>query len=183
LIYRKLFHLLTLFLIIPVLILDKEGRIIFSILFLLTVFLIDTLRLESKSFRKIFMILFGGMLKKHEYREYTGSTYLAISYVLINLLFEKEIIIFSMLILTICDPIAAIIGTYTKPNIKIFKKSLNGLIGFYLAGIIISLIFFPNLSLTAKILAVLISGIVEIFTPIDDNLAIPITSSIILKLS
>ncbi|MEO0203163.1 MAG: hypothetical protein ABIL37_05550 [candidate division WOR-3 bacterium] len=167
----------------PVLVLEKEWRILFSVLFLLVVFSIDTLRLQNKSFRKIFLNFFGGILKKHEYREYTGSTYLAISYALINLLFEKEIIIFSLLILSICDPVASIIGNYVKPNIKIFKKSLNGLIGFYIAGILVSIITFPNLSLSVKLLAVLLSGIVEIFTPIDDNLAIPIASSFILKFS
>ncbi len=180
-IYRKLFHLFSIVLIVPVLILDKHWCIIISISLLLIVFIVDTLRLRHAGFRKIFMLFFRGILKRDELRAYTGATYLAISYVFLNILFEKDIVIFSMLILSICDAVSALSGTYIKPIIKIHKKSLNGLIGFYLSGIILSIVLFPQMSIFSKLLAVMVSGIIELFTPIDDNLAIPITSSLILK--
>ncbi len=180
-IYRKLFHLFSVVLIVPILILDKHWCIITSISILLIIFTVDTLRQRNTGFRKIFMLFFRGILKRDELRAYTGATYLAISYAFLNIMFDKEIVIFSMLILSICDPIAALFGKYIKPTIKIHKKSLNGLIGFYISGAILSVLLFPEISLVSKLLAVIISGIIELFTPIDDNLAIPITSSLILK--
>jgi len=173
--------LLSVILIFPVLFLSDNYRIVFSISFLIVVLLIDVLRLKNRNFGKLFLSIFRSILKKDEINDWTGATYLAISYALINILFEKEIVIFSLIILAICDPIAAIFGTYIRPNIKIHRKSINGLIGFYLSGIILSLLFFDNISLFSKILAVLISGIVEIFTPIDDNLSVPLTTAFILK--
>ena len=181
LISRKLFHLLSIILIFPVLFLNDNYRIAFSISFLIIVLVIDILRLKNKNFGKFFLSIFRGILKKNEINDWTGATYLAISYALINILFEKEIVVFSLIILAICDPVAAIFGTYIKPNIRIYKKSINGLIGFYISGIILSLILFNNISLFSKILAVLISGIVEIFTPIDDNLSVPLTTAFVLK--
>jgi len=182
-IYRKLFHLLSLFLIIPVIIFDENQRIIFSILFLLVVFTIDTLRQKDKNFRKLFMSFFKGILKKYEFKEYTGATYLAFAYAIINILFEKEIVIFSILVIAFCDTSAYLFGTYIKPNIKLYKKSINGLFGFIIAGFIISLLSFKELSLYSKLLAVFISAIVELIVPIDDNLSVPITSSVILKIT
>ncbi|MEO0224478.1 MAG: hypothetical protein ABIL76_05240 [candidate division WOR-3 bacterium] len=161
--------------------LNDNYRIAFSIFFLIVVLTIDVLKLKNRNFRKIFLSIFGSILKKNEISDWTGATYLAISYALINVLFEKEIVIFSLIVLAICDPIAAIFGTYIRPNIRIYKKSINGLIGFYISGIIISLLLFENISLFSKILAVLISGIVEVFTPIDDNLSVPLTTAFVLK--
>lgn len=180
-IYRKLFHLLSLLLIIPVIILDDKWRIIFSIVFLLLVFLIDSLRQRHKGFRQLFMIFFRGLLKRNEFNEYTSATYLAFSYAIINLLFSKEIVIFSLLILTVCDPIAYIFGNYIKPNIRFYNKSINGFIGFFLSGIILSIFLFPEMKLASKVFAVLVSAIVELLTPIDDNLSVPIASSLVLK--
>jgi dolichol kinase len=57
------------------------------------------------------------------------------------------------------------------------------LIGFYLSGFILSFLFFNDLNIFSKILAVLISGIVEVFTPIDDNLSVPLTTAFVLKFS
>jgi dolichol kinase len=183
LIARKLFHLLSILLIFPILFLNDNQRIAFSILFLISVFTIDILRLRNENFKKFFLSIFKSILKKNEINDWTGATYLAISYVLINIIFEKEVVIFSLLVLAICDPVAAIFGTYIKPNLKIYKKSINGLIGFYLSGFILSFLFFTDVNIFSKILAVLISGIVEVFTPIDDNLSVPLTTAFVLKFS
>ncbi len=181
---RKLFHALSAIFLIPVFLLPDPTRKLFFIGVFLVVLLIDTLRLTSRDFRKLFLLFFRDILKDQEHRTYSGATFLFFSFMILNVFFSKEIAAFSMLLLTVSDPLAAIFGKYFKPRIKVAgDKTLWGLMGFILGGIIISL-FFQNLPWKSKIIAVIVGAFVELFARgIDDNLLIPISCALALQLT
>jgi dolichol kinase len=180
--YRKIFHLLSLILIIPVIFLDYKERVLLSSCLFLLVLLVDSMRQGEKNLKKFFLKIFNKLLKKDEFSNYTGATYLFLSYLILNAIFKREIIIFSLLILCICDPIAAICGKFTKSLFRFNNKTLNGFVGFAIAGLIISIIPMNSIPFYSKVLAVLISGIFELIVKIDDNFIVPISSAAMLSL-
>ncbi len=181
---RKIFHLLSAIFVIPTLILPDPWRKILFILLFLLVLTVDTLRMNNRSFRHIFMLFFKDMLKKEELRLYSGATFLFFSLMIINLFFSREVAAFSLMLLTISDPLASIMGIYMKPRIRIMdNKTLWGLIGFLVGGTIVAMLF-NNLSWKSKIIAVVTGAVVELFAMgIDDNLLIPLSSAIALQLT
>ena len=109
--------------------------------------------------------------------------------------FNKELIFFYLpvLILAICDPVAAIIGSrfpYGIFNIGKGKKSLSGSVSFFISSIIVSLVLFNFLSSRSVItilplvfLIALISSVVEaLSTKGTDNITIPASVILVLTL-
>ncbi|NPB03984.1 MAG: hypothetical protein GXO39_06180 [Thermotogae bacterium] len=181
---RKLFHALSAIFLIPVFLLPDPTRKIFFIGVFLIVLAIDTLRLTNKDFRKVFLLFFRDILKDQEHRTYSGATFLFFSFMILNVFFSKEIAAFSMLLLTISDPLAAIFGRYLKPRIRIAgDKTLWGLLGFIIGGIVVS-IFFHNIQWKSKLIAILVGAFIELFSRgIDDNLLIPVGCALALQLT
>ena len=181
---RKIFHSLSAILVIPTLMLPDPQRKLFFIVIFLIVLLIDTLRLNNRGFRRLFLVFFKDILKREEFRVYSGATFLFFAVMLLNLLFSKEVAAFSLLLLTISDPLASIMGIYMKPRVRLFgDKTLWGFIGFLLGGFSISL-FFHHIPWEAKIIAVITGALVELLSfGIDDNLLIPIGSAVVLQIT
>ena len=106
------------------------------------------------------------------------ASYVFLSSCIVISLFSKEIAIVTLLIMSISDSLAALIGKkYGK--IKFQDKTLEGSITFFLSSMVI-ILFFPNIDLFAGIFSVIITTLIEsskIFN-IDDNLTVPLSFSI-----
>ena len=76
------------------------------------------------------------MTKNHEKINLTGASYVFISLIIVNLFFSEKIVIVSLLIMSISDPIAAIVGRWVG-QLKIYNKTLEGAIAFFIATSII----------------------------------------------
>jgi len=181
---RKLFHVMSAIFVIPVFILPDPTRKIFFIGLFILVLMIDTLRLSNGGFRKLFLLFFKEILKDQEHRTYSGATFLFFSFMILNIFFSKEIAAFSMLLLSISDPLAALFGKYMRPRIRIFgDKTLWGLVGFIIGGALIS-IFFHNIPWKSKMIAVAVGALVELLSRgIDDNLLIPVSCALALQIT
>lgn len=108
-----------------------------------------------------------------------SATFFFFSAALCTLLFERNIAITSIAILTFADSMASIIGTHFGKR-KVGIKTLEGTITFFTIALIICLLYFP---LWKSIIVALILSIVELTSvKIDDNLAIPIITGFILTL-
>jgi dolichol kinase len=89
----------------------------------------------------------------------------------------------SLLIMSISDSVAALIGR-SYGRTEIYKgKTLEGSFSFLLSTIIILSIFSVNLNLYAVVFISIIIMFVELFSSdrINDNLTIPICSAILLQ--
>ena len=150
-----------------------------QILLPLTVLFIflDFLRSRNQILGEMYNYLFNSITRETESHSLTGASYVLLSYSLIIFFFSKEIAIPALLVMSISDSIAALIG---RPYgfIRIKDKTLEGSIGFFLSSVIIILLF--KLNLVAGILSCLISTITELSASkkINDNLLIPISFSV-----
>ena len=151
-------------------------KITLQILIPLTVSFIalDFFRTKSKRLGDIYNYLFNSITREKESNSLTGASYVFLSYSLVILFFNKSIAIPALLIMSICDSIAALIGK-CYGTIKIKNKTLEGSIGFFFCSIIIILL--SELHLIAAIISCFIATITELFAPkkINDNLLIPIS--------
>ena len=171
-IYRKLIHLASSA--IPFFYFYYSKNLVLAILIpsTITFLIIDLLRIKNKDVKRFYNICFKSITRSKEKTSLTGASYVLIASVLSILIFDKEIAIISLLIMTISDTMAAIIGRrYGK--VKINKKTLEGSIAFFLFSLII-VSFFDGIILVVAFIAILLTTLAELFlNNINDNLTIP----------
>jgi len=171
-IYRKLIHLASSA--IPFFYFYYSKNLVLAILIpsTITFLIIDLLRIKNKDVKRFYNICFKSITRSKEKTSLTGASYVLIASVLSILIFDKEIAIISLLIMTISDTMAAIIGRrYGK--VKINKKTLEGSIAFFLFSLII-VSFFDGIILVVAFIAILLTTLAELFlNDINDNLTIP----------
>ncbi|HNX37923.1 MAG TPA: phosphatidate cytidylyltransferase [Candidatus Cloacimonadota bacterium] len=151
--------------------------------FLLLIALIISLAIEfgrfwQKSFRKNFMRLFGLILRKHEWKDFTGATYLIFSSMLCVAFFRPDVAFCAMAFVSIGDTFAAMIGiNFGKRKFLGMNKSLEGSIACFCSTFIFALIF--GLHPIVAVVGALAAALAEVWNiPVDDNVKIPLISGI-----
>ena len=171
-IYRKLIHLASSA--IPFFYFYYSKNLVLAVLIPLTIIflIIDFLRIKNKNVKRFYNICFKSITRSKEETSFTGASYVLIASVFSILIFDKKIAIISLLIMTISDTMAAIIGRrYGK--VKINTKTLEGSIAFFLFSLII-VSFFDGVILVVAFIAILLTTLAELFlNDINDNLTIP----------
>ena len=80
------------------------------------------------------------------------------------------------MIMSISDTLAAIIGRMYG-SVKINQKTLEGSVGFFMSSIFIVLIF-SELNIFIATFSVLVATCAELYSPINDNLFVPISFAV-----
>ena len=117
---------------------------------------------------------------------FTGATYYLLGCLFVILFFGKNnhsIIIASLLIMSISDSFAAIIGIKFGQT-KLYKnKSLEGSFSFFITAFIILVCFVSDLHLFESIFVAFIITLIELFSyqQLNDNITIPICSAILIQ--
>ncbi|NQT62207.1 MAG: phosphatidate cytidylyltransferase [Candidatus Marinimicrobia bacterium] len=142
----------------------------------------DYLRLKSGGIEKMFMRIFGSALRQHEKNNLTGATYVFTGAVVAIFLFPKEIAVPALLILSISDTLAALIGIPFGKH-KFLKKSLEGSTAFFISTAVILAIFFPESTIISLIIAAIVTLAEAYPMNLDDNFLIPILSGTLLSLA
>lgn len=129
---------------------------------------------------RLFAALFDRMLVAGELGgRITGATWLLIGAFFTVLIFPREIAIWSLLVVTVGDPLAALIGSCCGRS-RVGGKSLEGT----LAGILFTfplVYLIPDLSIGLALIGLVTGMLVELLPlPINDNLAIPLFSGVIM---
>jgi len=174
---RKLIHLSNL--VIPLFLFYNDKHFVLMILAPLSISFIflDFLRLKTKIIAKLYNQYFSIITRDFESHRLTGASYVFFASCIVIYFYPPNIAIPALLIMSISDSMAAIVGEkYGK--IKIFNKTLEGSIAFFLSSICI--IIFFDLHLLPAILSIIITTLVESskFLNIDDNLSVPLSFSI-----
>jgi dolichol kinase len=177
---RKIVHLTTLVVPVGYAVTSEKTVILFLVPFFLALLLVDLIRHfhsgMASLFRKYF---FGRVLREEEEPTFMGSTYFIFSTILTILLFPKSIAITSILILILSDTAAALVGKGVG-RIRIFGKTLEGSIAFFLTSLFIVWIY-PNLDRFSGSLAALGATLIEILpVRLNDNLSIPLLAGAIM---
>ena len=137
------------------------------------------MRIKLKRIATIYNKYFSVITRDFEVNSFTGASYVLLSSCIIIYILPKNIAILSLLIMTISDSFASLIGRrYGK--IKLFNKTLEGTLAFFLSSILI-IILMPGIILIPALIGVLVSTMVESssFLGIDDNLSVPLSFSAI----
>ncbi len=142
----------------------------------------DVFRHFHKGFRRIFdRFITSRFLREQEKHGLIGSSYFIFGMLLSMILFHKPVAIASLYILIICDATAGIVGS-SWGRIRIFKKTLEGSLAFFISGMIF-VGFTMQDNLLWGTLAVLGGALVELLpTGLDDNLTIPLVAGGILAI-
>ena len=142
----------------------------------------DYLRLKSAVIEKVFLQVFGSALRPHEQKNLTGATYVFTGSVVAIFLFPKEIAVPALLILSISDTLAALIGIPFGKH-KFLKKSLEGSTAFFISTTIILSLFFPAGIVINIIIAAIVTLAEAYPMNLDDNFLIPILSGYLLSIA
>jgi len=179
-ILRKLFHLSTCIFALMLLYFGKNICIPIFLSITIIFFTLDFLRLKNRRIQKLYNIFFSIVTKNYEENQITSASYVFLSLIIVTIVFEVQIASAALLIMSLSDPIASLIGR-AYGEFDIFGKSLEGSIAFFIISVIILYSFnFP--SDTVLYVSVL-STLVELFSDrfhVDDNLSVPIAASILL---
>ncbi len=119
-------------------------------------------------------------LKPKESRKPSGSFFYLLAASVVVVLFNRDAAIASLLILSIADPAASIVGRRFGRR-RPAGKSLAGTLAFFCTALII-LLFFP-FSVPARIAGACVASLTELLTPpiIDDNLSVPVVTALFLQ--
>ncbi|MDP6570800.1 MAG: hypothetical protein QF472_00295 [Candidatus Marinimicrobia bacterium] len=148
----------------------------------ITLILLDFGRRYSTILQNIYGSLFLFVTRPIEFKRVSGAAWVFSGAALTILLFREDIVIVSLLVLSLADSAAAIVGL-KYGNTKLFQKSLEGSIAFFLTSlvIILSLTSFP---LGIQIIAAMTATVSELFSneTINDNLLVPFATAATLSI-
>ena len=178
---RRLFHLITgLSLVLILAYSDRtKGILLILSLFIVTI-IIETIRLHLPKVNRLFFHYFHSLLRGEEKKKLTGTAYFLGGVLLSILLFDVDIALFSITILTVGDPAASTIGKrWGRYRIK--GKSLEGSMAFFITTAMVGLILqrlWPGLPATVIIAGVVTGTLTELLsTKVNDNFLIPLTAA------
>jgi len=178
---RRFFHLLTGLSLVLILAYSDRTKGVFLILslFIVTI-IIETIRLHLPEVNRLFFHYFHSLLRGEEKKKLTGTAYFLGGVLLSILLFDVDIALFSITILTVGDPAASTIGKrWGRYRIK--GKSLEGSMAFFITTAMVGLILqrlWPGLPATVIIAGVVTGTLTELLsTKINDNFLIPLTAA------
>ena len=181
-VYRKFIHISSSFIVILLWIFGKDAFLPFIISTAVIFLIIDYLRIYIHTIQKIYFSLFGIVTREYEYQRFTGASWIFIGATITTFLFNENVAIIALLVMSLSDSAAAIIGIKFGRT-YLFNKSLEGSTAFFITSSIIIFSLSPELFIV-NIIAVLMSVIIELFsTPkLNDNLFIPLTTGIVLTI-
>ncbi|MCP4548784.1 MAG: hypothetical protein GY835_20180 [bacterium] len=146
------------------------------------VVIIELIRFGHPGFGALFRRVLGPYMRRHEQDELMGSTYLTIACLLSAFLLPREIAVAVMGYLILGDGLAGLVGR-TWGRIPIgFHKTLEGTVTGFLVNLGVGLLIFRD-PVPALVGAAVASAAEYLPIPLDDNLAIPLASGVVLVLS
>ncbi len=181
--YRKLLHLSGVLIPIIYHLTPKEMVHSFKlglVIFTLISTSVDLMRFKIPTVKRWVEAVFGGVMRNEERKGITTFSLYLIGSSAVVLTFRREVAMASILVLSICDFSAALVGS-TLGKVKTIRgKTLEGSLAFWLTAAIILFAMFKSWKVAP---VSLVSSIVEMFSPgILDNLTIPIITAVFLKL-
>ena len=180
-VYRKLIHISSSFIGIMLWYMGKNTIIPYIIIIAIIFIIFDYSRKHIHFLKNIYESTFGFVTREHEYQTFSGATWVFLGTGISICIFNEKIALISILVMSLSDSAAALIGI-KYGNTKLFNKSLEGTVSFF---IITYAIIFSFLSASAHfvLIASLCITLIELFSThhINDNILIPIATGVILS--
>ena len=140
----------------------------------------DYLRKNIPLLKRVYITLFGAITRPYEYEILSGASWVFIGSCISVYLFNENVAIIAILVMSLSDSAAAIIGIKFGKT-RLFNKSLEGTLAFLISAFVIIHILSPAPLFLTLITAISVSIIELTSIPsFNDNLLIPISTGIIL---
>jgi dolichol kinase len=169
---RKLFHLTGSIIAVVYLLTDRQTALIVTGGLFVVDIILEALRI--KGFMKVAFI--EKNMKKEESKRLSGSFFYILSGLITIILFEKNIAVSSLFILSIADPLSSLLGSRFG-RVRFLGKSLEGTMTFFIVAFLILRVF--SFSIPIAVAGAAIAALTELFSSrfIDDNLSIPLVTA------
>ena len=118
-------------------------------------------------------------LERQNVRPGKGALYFALSSLFCLILFPNGVVVPAIVTLSVLDGVATLVGYYYGRHPVAGKKTAEGSLAGILAAAVILLPFVPLIQAAG---VAIIAGLVELFSPVDDNLTIPVFVCVALML-
>ncbi len=176
---RNVFHLLFgIFFALIVLKLQHEIALILLALLIIIATLLSEAALRGKKLGVLRWFL--RVFEREKVRPGLGVINFLIGSFLSLVFFSSQIAFLSILVLAFNDSFSTVVGiAFGRHKIK-GKKTLEGSIGGFLGTVLIMAFFIP--SIWEVLLISLTATVIELFSILDDNLIIPPTISLLIKI-
>jgi glycerol-3-phosphate acyltransferase PlsY len=184
--FRKLYHLGGLAFPVIMFIFTRQIAVYTSGVLFLLVLLFDMFRLQWKEFNLLIIKKLPIRFKKKEIKNFSGSPFFLGGVFLTLLFFKPQYAFGGIIYLSIGDLSAVTIGK-NFGRIKIFNKTLEGTLAFFVATIIFMLLLksfgLLDLNVLSIVIGAFVCAIVELLPiNVDDNFTIPLVGAFVLKL-
>lgn len=168
---RQVFHLLLGILIFFLLKLTNKALLKYLLFFPIVFGLFSIYKIENGEFKLLKKI--AKLFKKRHAKEGEGALFFFLGTFFTLSFFTKDISLISILVLTISDPLATVLGVNFGKKSIFEDKTLIGTISFFLSSLLILSFYRP---LPVSILTAGLSAFFELFGNeiLDDNLIIPL---------
>ena len=182
-IFRKFIHLAcSIFPLLYLNYLNREQIVLICGSITILFGIAELLRYKTTWGAKLFKKIFYPLLREDEKdKNLTGATYLFLSATITFLIFEKNIAIPAVLILTAADSLAAIVGKVYGIH-RIRNKTWEGSVTFFIISLIILIITIPGFLISMLVIAAIITVVELLPLPAGDNIWISLTAGILLSL-
>lgn len=146
--------------------------------------IIDIARLTNRGFwRNFAKPILSPIIRPHEHHgDFTGATYILMSFCLTIALYSKPIALAAITFIIVGDALAALLGRKFG-RIKFYKnKTIAGSLGCFLGTLTVAILA-PGLAFPVALLGAVVAVIFEAFSfGIDDNVTVPILSGLAMTL-
>jgi dolichol kinase len=181
---RKGIHLFALVIPVGYYFIGNPLSIIILGIAAVTAILIDVARLRRWQSWQPVIELLRPIIRRHEVAGgFTGASYILTTAVIVILIFDKSVAIAALVFVIIGDAAAAIIGRMIGRHRLIGKKTIEGSLAClgFLIGVSILI---PGMPAVPGILGAITATLAEAFSGrIDDNLAVPLLSGLVMQLA
>ena len=181
-IYRKIIHLSSSVIALALWYFGKETFLPWLIGIAIMLPLLDYGRHHIDLLWRIYNYFFTVFTRPVEYQTLSGASWVVIGAALTTLIFNENTAIIGLLVLSLADSAAAIIGLKFGKT-RLFNKSLEGSAVFFIVALLIVFYLSPAFFLI-NLIAVSAATAVELFSTasFNDNLLIPIVTASVLTL-
>ena len=181
-IFRKLIHISSSFIAILLWYFGKSILIPWILLFAILFPIMDYSRKYITQLQYVHYYIFSNVTRPYEKHNLSGASWVFIGAGLTVLIFNQNIAIISILVLSLSDTASALIGIKYGVT-KLFAKSLEGTVAFFIITYFIIFIFSTASPILIFITATIVAFIELISTQrVNDNVLIPICTATILYL-
>jgi dolichol kinase len=179
---RKAIHLLALMIPISYYFLPQTTALLFYIPLALGSIAVDVIRIKKYYMGRVFTWVLRPILRRHERRGFTGSSYILSAMVLSIIFFEKKIAVAVISFIIVGDMAAALIGRVFGKLKILREKSLEGSSAFLFSCILIIWII-PDFPFWIGVVGACVATIIEALPlPIDDNFTVPLFSGLVMEI-